>query len=160
MKRYREKAPNGTYLISSAVVRLEADLTDPETKELLENVVERAKKRFEFEFCELQVQKNAFTMHITPKKGEGTEISKIFQWIKGVFGQLWNKIHKMFGAFWADRFDSELIFDEEEVNESVREHFHKWFLFYSSYLETILECIYRKFTQRSDRWVNPPPTPI
>jgi hypothetical protein len=87
LTRYREKSPTGTYLISSYVVRAEIDLQNKATKKLLKKIILKAQKIFGFNFFKLQIQKNAFTMVITPGKGDSEKISVILQWIKSCFAK-------------------------------------------------------------------------
>ncbi|GHV19549.1 hypothetical protein FACS189494_01440 [Spirochaetia bacterium] len=148
MTRYREKSQNGIYLISSYIVRTECDLKDKKTKKLFNKVVRRAKKRFNFEFSKLQVKKNSFVMLVKPKNGKGESIPEYFQWIKSVFAKLWNSIHKMHGAFWADRFDSELIFkDLDDVTSDVPiiDHFLNFFIVYAKKLHEKLKTLQENF---------------
>ena len=48
-------------------------------------------------------------IHLLIKPGPGASLSKIMQWILGVFAQLWNKKHGLFGHLWGDRFFSRII---------------------------------------------------
>jgi hypothetical protein len=79
MTRFRERSPEGTYLVSSYVTRTELDLGNKPTKKLLKKIILRAQKIFGFKFCKLQIQKNAFSMFITPPKGDEEKISEVMQ---------------------------------------------------------------------------------
>ena len=48
-------------------------------------------------------------IHLLIKPGSGESLSKIMQWILGVFAQLWNKKHCLSGHLWGDRFFSRII---------------------------------------------------
>jgi hypothetical protein len=148
MTRNRERSSTGTYLISSYVVRTETDLRNHTTKSMLSKVVKAARKRFKFRFSKLQIQKNAFSMYITPREGNEKEISEILQWIKSVFAKAWNKIHKMRGTFWADRFDSELIMTEkidETMETIIKRHLHCLLIVYSIRLHKTLRILKEMF---------------
>jgi hypothetical protein len=148
MTRYREKSSEGTYIVSSYVLRTEYDLRNGTTKKLLKKVIKLAKQKFGFTFYKLQVQKNAFTMFITPEKGDPDKISEILQWIKSRFAKAWNRIHKMRGTFWADRFDSELILSDEIVKEmesAMKTHLLCFLILYSRKLHKILRKLKADF---------------
>ena len=48
-------------------------------------------------------------IHLLIKPGPGESLSKIMQWLLGVFAQLWNKKHCLSGHLWGDRFYSRII---------------------------------------------------
>jgi putative transposase len=48
-------------------------------------------------------------VHFLIKPRPGVSLSKIMQWLLGVFAQLWNKKHGLSGHLWGDRFFSRII---------------------------------------------------
>ena len=78
-----------------------------EDRELFMAILKRAKKKFIFSIKNFCVMGNH--IHLLIKPGAGESLSKIMQWILGVFAQLWNKKHKLSGHLWGDRFFSRII---------------------------------------------------
>jgi hypothetical protein len=145
MTRDRELLPNGTYLVSSYIVRTEPDLRDEETQKMLEDILKKAADKFNFVFCEVKILKNAFSMHVTPKLGEGLKLPVIMQWIKSVFAKAWNFLHGMKGTFWADRYDSVLVYDEKISIKRIWKHLHEYFKFYTRELRRNLLRLTQQF---------------
>ena len=48
-------------------------------------------------------------IHLLIKPGAGVSLSKIMQWLLGVFAQVWNRKHNLSGHLWGDRFFSRII---------------------------------------------------
>lgn len=71
------------------------------------SILERAKKKFVFSLKNFCIMGNH--VHLLIKPGPGVSLSKIMQWILGVFAQLWNKKHNLSGHLWGDRFFSRII---------------------------------------------------
>ena len=46
---------------------------------------------------------------LTSDMDMGTELPLIMQWIKSVFAKAWNRHYELKGAFWSDRYDSEVL---------------------------------------------------
>ena len=48
-------------------------------------------------------------VHLLIKPGPSESLSKIMQWLLGVYAQLWNKKHGLSGHLWGERFFSRII---------------------------------------------------
>ena len=70
-------------------------------------ILKRAKKRFNFSLKNFCIMGNHIHMLIKPSPGES--LSKIMQWLLGVYAQSWNKKHGLSGHLWGDRFFSRII---------------------------------------------------
>ena len=78
-----------------------------ENRDLFIDTLKRAKKKFNFSLKNFCIMGNH--IHLLIKPGPGESLSKIMQWILGVFAQLWNKKHSLSGHLWGDRFFSRII---------------------------------------------------
>jgi len=78
-----------------------------EDRELFIGILKRAKKRFNFALKNFCIMGNH--IHLLIKPGPGASLSRIMQWILGVFAQLWNKKHGLSGHLWGERFFSRII---------------------------------------------------
>jgi putative transposase len=75
---------------------------DPEAAPLLEDYIEKAKSKFDFELVNYAIMGNH--VHFLIEPGEGESISRIMQWILGCFAQAWNRLKGKSGHFWGGRF--------------------------------------------------------
>jgi REP element-mobilizing transposase RayT len=85
----------------------------PIARPLLEDIIEKAKKKFDFLLINYCIMGNHVHLLIAP--GEGECLSRIMQWILGCFAQEWNRRKNRSGHFWGGRFWSRVIEDEEDL---------------------------------------------
>ena len=107
MRRNRVLQNGATYYITCNINRFKNELKEFFIKEMLLFVLMQAKKKFKF-------QLNHFIflddhVHFIIKPNEKYNLSKVMQWILGVFATRYNKKLNLHGKVWYDRFKSEII---------------------------------------------------
>jgi putative transposase len=107
MRKNREIQDGAIYHVIARANRRELILDDAETKELFLTVVKVAKKKHEFSIKNFCVMGNHVHLIVQPKIGEN--LSKIMQWILSVFAIRFNRLHKLVGHVWYDRFESYIL---------------------------------------------------
>ena len=107
MRRKRQLLAGAEYHVTAKINRSEMIFLAQEDKELFMSILKRAKKKFNFLLKNFCIMGNH--IHLLIKPGERESLSKIMQWILGVFAQLWNKKHNLSGHLWGDRFFSRII---------------------------------------------------
>jgi REP element-mobilizing transposase RayT len=116
MRALRELKPGATYYVSSTVNRDRMDIRPAQFKILFLTIVLKAKKKFDFELWDFTVQGDCF--HFLIKPGEGTDLSKLMQWLKCNFTKAWNKeVGLRRGHLWGERFYSHIIEDQEDFDK-------------------------------------------
>lgn len=113
MRKTRELKANAKYHVTAKVNRGEFILKDSKFKELFLEVVKRAKKKYEFQIENFCVMDNHIHFIIHPEEKEN--LSRIMQWILSVFARYYNKIMKLKGHVWYDRFKSKIISDIKQL---------------------------------------------
>jgi REP element-mobilizing transposase RayT len=107
MRRRRQLLEGAEYHVTARINRGEKIFLAQESRELFMGILKRAKNKFNFSLKNFCVMGNH--IHFLIKPGPGESLSKIMQWILGVFAQLWNKKHQLSGHLWGDRFFSRII---------------------------------------------------
>ena len=107
MRKNRELLEGAEYHVTARINRGEKIFLIRENRELFMMILKRAKKKYDFQIKNFCIMGNH--IHLLIKPGAGTSLSKIMQWLLGVFAQLWNKRHGMSGHLWGDRFFSRII---------------------------------------------------
>lgn len=69
--------------------------------------VQRAKEKYPFRIINICIMGNHFHLMIEP--GREANLSRIMQWILGVFAQQFNRAHSLNGHVWYDRFKSKIV---------------------------------------------------
>ena len=95
------------YHVTARINRGEKVFLVQEDRELFISILRRAKKKFNFSLKNFCIMGNH--VHLLIKPGLGESLSKIMQWLLGVFAQTWNKKHNLSGHLWGDRFFSRII---------------------------------------------------
>ena len=106
-RKPREILEEATYHVTARANRSEFILEDDHFKELFVAVLQEAKKKFQFEIINLVVMGNH--IHLMLKPGVKESLSRIMQWILGVFASRYNKLNNLKGHVWYDRFKSKII---------------------------------------------------
>jgi hypothetical protein len=110
MKRHRElHFATTSYIVSSYSSHVGVDLREKFARKLLIKVVNRAQKKFDFKLRRLKIESDHFVMTLTSPVDNGRFLPKILQWVKSVFARAWNRRYGLMGAFWSDRYDSEVL---------------------------------------------------
>ena len=107
MRKRRQLLEGAEYHVTARINRGEKIFLAQEDRELFMDVLKRAKKKFNFTLKNFCIMGNH--VHLLIKPGRGESLSKIMQWLLGVFAQLWNKTHNITGHLWGDRFFSRII---------------------------------------------------
>ena len=110
MTRYRILFVETTaYMVSSYSSQPGVNLRDKFAHSLLVRTVKRAQKRFNFKRNKLIIKKDHFVLVLTSDVDRGRMLPEIMQWVKSVFAKAWNRHFGLKGAFWSDRYDSEVL---------------------------------------------------
>lgn len=107
MRKPRHLVADGHYHVSARVNHREHLLTDPDTKNLLVQVIDQAILRFGFRLENLCIMDNH--VHLLIHTPRGANLSEIMKWILGTFAVRWNRSHQAWGHFWGDRFASRVL---------------------------------------------------
>ena len=107
MRRNRILIEGAEYHVTARINRGEKIFLVQEDRDLFINTLIRAKKKYNFSVKNFCIMGNH--IHLLIKPGSGVSLSKIMQWLLGVFAQLWNKRHSLSGHLWGDRFFSRII---------------------------------------------------
>ncbi|OHE70298.1 MAG: hypothetical protein A2Z99_19800 [Treponema sp. GWB1_62_6] len=83
------------------------------TKVLFLGIVAKAKRRYRFSIENFSIMGNH--VHFIIKPHESANLSRIMQWIKGVFAMTYNRIHQITGSFWGGRFYSRVLADLSDL---------------------------------------------
>ncbi len=118
MRKTRELYPGAKYHVTAKINRGEFALKTVEVKELFLFIVKRAKKKYSFELKSFVLMDNH--IHFLIKPGKNESLSKIMQWILGVFAKAFNKYFKLNGHVWSDRFKSVIIDSYEQLIATFR----------------------------------------
>ena len=107
MRRNRQLLEGAEYHVTVRINRGEKIFLVQEDRELFMAIFKRAKKKFTFSIRNFCIMGNH--VHMLIKPGHGESLSKIMQWLLGVFAQAWNKRHGLSGHLWGDRFFSRIL---------------------------------------------------
>jgi len=107
MRKRREILDGFSYHITARINRQEFLFESNEVKEMFMDVLRRAKRKHHFLIKNFCIMSNHIHFILKPLQGES--LSKIMQWILGVFAQKYNKIFGLSGHVWSDRFKSKII---------------------------------------------------
>jgi putative transposase len=67
----------------------------------------RAKRKYDFQVENFCILGNQFHLMVRPRNR--TNLSALMQWILSVFAMAWNRIHRLSGHVWGDRFFSRVV---------------------------------------------------
>ena len=86
-------------------------------KEMFLDILESAKKKFNFKLKHFCIMSNHIHLLIEP--GVDTSLSKLMQWILSIFAIRFNKLFGQIGHVWYDRFKSKIIRDFRQLVNTV-----------------------------------------
>jgi putative transposase len=112
MRKPRKLKNNANYHVVATINRYENIFKSDEIKYLFLKIVKNAKRKYKFIIKNFCIMDNHIHLIIQPK--ENSNLSKIMQWILSVFAIWYNRIHRLNGHVWYDRFKSEII---ESLNQ-------------------------------------------
>jgi putative transposase len=121
MRKRRQLEHEATYHVCALINRQEmifqAGVSMPEMgnvylkpdsiKELFMTVIKDAGEKYKFSIKNFCIMGNHVHLLIKPHKNES--LSSIMQWILGVFAKRYNRLYKLKGHVWYDRFKSRII---------------------------------------------------
>jgi len=107
MRHRRILLEGAEYHVTARINRGEKIFLAQEDRELFMDILKRTKKKFNFSIKNFCIMGNH--VHLLIRPGPGVSLSKVMQWLLGVFAQLWNKKHNKSGHLWGDRFFSRII---------------------------------------------------
>lgn len=107
MRHSRVLRDGALYHVCARIVWKVRLLDEAATKRLFLEMVARARKKYDFRVENFTVMGNH--VHILLRPGEGASLSRIMQWILGVFAMKLNRRHGRWGHVWGDRFMSWIV---------------------------------------------------
>ena len=107
VRKPRVLVPGARYHVTARTNHQEMLFRPAATKQLFLSVVRRAKTKFAFRLENFCIMENHVHIIIQPLNGHS--LSRILQWILGVFASAWNRSHQLTGHFWGARFFSKVI---------------------------------------------------
>ena len=118
MRKTRELYAGAKYHVTARINRGEFALKSPEVKDLFLHTVRRAREKYSFELRSFVLMDNH--IHFLIKPGKNESLSRIMQWILGVFARAYNKYFHLKGHVWYDRFKSVVIESFEQLIATFR----------------------------------------
>jgi len=107
MRQKRILEIGAIYHVVARANRNEFIFQTEEMKSLMLEILQKAKKRFNFQLKSFCIMGNH--VHLLIKPGKGPNLSRIMQWILSIFAIRFNKIYNLKGHVWYDRFKSKII---------------------------------------------------
>ena len=107
MRKPRELLEGVTYHVVARANRKEFIMDSVGVKQMFLDVVERARRRFDFSVTHFCIMSNHVHLMIRPCGNEN--LSRIMQWILSVFAVSFNRLFGYRGHVWYDRFKSRII---------------------------------------------------
>ncbi|MBN1243069.1 MAG: transposase [Spirochaetales bacterium] len=107
MRRSRVLRDGALYHVCARVVGKLRLLEDETTKRLFMETVARARRKYDFRIETFTVMGNH--VHLLIRPGSGECLSRIMQWILGVFAMSLNRRTGWWGHVWGDRFMSWIV---------------------------------------------------
>ena len=118
MRKPRVLQIGAKYHVSAKINRGEHIFEPNEIKSLFLEIVKRAMGIYNFSLKNFVIMDNHIHFIIEPLKNES--LSKIMQWILFVFAMRYNKIHKITGHVWQNRFWSKIIDDIHQLVDTFK----------------------------------------
>jgi len=95
------------YHVTARINRKEMVLDRAAIKELLLGVIKRAKAKYSFRVDNFSIMGNH--IHLIIKPAQTASLSRIMQWILGVFAMAYNRLMGLTGHVWGERFRSRIV---------------------------------------------------
>lgn len=103
----RKCVDGATYHVVARANRREFILEDTRVKRLFLKTLAEAKEKYRFQVINLCIMSNHVHLMIATEPDHS--ISRIMQWILGVFALRFNRAHSLQGHVWYDRFKSRIV---------------------------------------------------
>jgi putative transposase len=107
MRQPRVIKTGAIYNVTSRTNRKELIMQHDQGKELFLAILERAKKKYDFQILNFCIMGNHF--HLLIKPGKSESLSRIMQWILSVFASAYNRKNDLTGHVWGERFFSHIV---------------------------------------------------
>jgi len=107
MRKNRQLQKGAVYHVSARINNKEMLLDSEQIKELFQQTLMRAKKKFDFIIENFVIMGNHYHLIIRPLKNES--LSRIMQWIMSVSAMAVNKKLGRSGHLWGERFFSRIL---------------------------------------------------
>ena len=126
-RKNRIQQPDLTYHIVSQCIEWRNMMEEDYFKECFLEILRRSKQKYHFQLISYCIMPNHIHLVIRTTK-EGAPISRIMQYIKSRFAELYNKIVKRTGPFWNGRYKDSIV-------EFAKNAFHYllWLLWYLAF---------------------------
>ena len=131
----RIQLPNKTYHTESRCHNLQNHMSHDKMKEMLEEVLVKAQRKYRFELVSYEIVDDQFHFIIKTLPKEAS-ISKIMQFIKSRYALKFNRKAGKTGAFWNERYKDVII---ENIDEP--EFYFLWLLWYLAFLPVRLKKV-------------------
>ncbi len=109
MRKKRKLIEGAKYHVTARINRSEFILNAPKIKELFLDILKRAKKKYKFIVTNFCIMGNHIHLMIQPLKH--MSLSHIMQWILSTFAINYNKLFRLIGHVWYDRFHSTIMYN-------------------------------------------------
>ncbi|MCX7680319.1 MAG: transposase [Spirochaetes bacterium] len=123
----RIQKPNLTYHVVSQCLEWRDMIAEEYLKELFLSVLRRSKQKYRYKLVGYCIMPNHIHLLIRTVDG-GTPISRIVQYIKARFAELYNKLFTRSGPFWHGRYKDTII---ERAAQAF--HYLLWLLWYIAF---------------------------
>lgn len=107
MRKPRKLRDNATYHVTARSNRGEMIFSCRAMRQLFLDLLHRAKQKYGFAIHNFCIMGNHIHLVIRPSRK--ASLSKIMQWLLGLFARAWNKAHLVKGHVWGNRFFSKII---------------------------------------------------
>jgi len=126
-RKLRVQLPNVTYHIVSRCIEWKNYLQEDYFKACFVEILSRAKQKYHFKLIAYCIMDNHIhlVIHTTP---DGAPISRIVQYIKARFAELYNRITQRRGPFWNERYKDSIIQYAKDAF-----HYLLWLLWYVAF---------------------------
>ena len=115
MRKARKFVEGATYHVTSRTNNRVRVFDRKLGRKIMLLTLEDAKEKYKFRLYNFCIMPNH--IHLLIKPAEGSNLSRIMQWIKTRAAKRWNFIHGSIDHLWGDRFFPQIINDE-------RQYFH------------------------------------
>jgi len=126
-RKLRVQLPGLTYHVTSRCIEWRGMLQEDYFKAIFAEILRKAKEKYHFKLIAYCIMDNHIHLVIHTVE-DGAPISRIVQYIKARFAEMYNKITGRTGPFWNERYkDSIVQFARNGV------HYLLWLLWYLAY---------------------------
>lgn len=123
----RIQQPDLTYHITSQCIEWREMIAEEEIKEILVEVLRWSKRKYHYKLIGYCIMPNHIHLIIHTMQG-GAPISRIVQYIKARFAELYNRLFKRTGPFWNGRYKDSIV--QFAKNAA---HYLLWLLWYLAF---------------------------